>query len=144
MRRLCGGETHDSDCMSKEERERRRGQEQEANNSNNAGWGEQGPQSTHVLCDVRAGLLPLLGPKLTFLRGLVKFVPAAARLVCLSLVGSCLSRFANINFGPSMCHAGFLHIRVSEFAIAEALPETERSLRSRLLEGGTRRLFPKL
>ena len=49
MRGLCGGETHDSDCMSKEERERRRGQEQEANNSNNVGWGERRSQSPYSM-----------------------------------------------------------------------------------------------
>ena len=44
----------------------------------------------------------ILGPKLFFVRGLVIFVTAVARLVCLDLLGLCLSRFANINFGPSL------------------------------------------
>ena len=36
----------------------------------------------------------LLGPNLFFVRGLVKFVPAVARLFCLALPGSFLTMFA--------------------------------------------------
>ena len=45
--------------------------------------------------------LQILGPNLIFVCGLVKFFPAPARLVCPDLLGWCLSRSANINFGPS-------------------------------------------
>ena len=45
-----------------------------------------------------SGILPLI-----FVTGLVKFVTAVARLVCLDLLGLCLSHFANINSGPSTC-----------------------------------------
>ena len=44
----------------------------------------------------------VLGPKLILETGLVKFVTAAAGLVCPDLLGLCLSRSANIYFGPSM------------------------------------------
>ena len=43
----------------------------------------------------------ILGPKLFFVTGLVIFVTAVARLVCPDLLGQCLSRSANNNFGPS-------------------------------------------
>ena len=46
--------------------------------------------------------LLILGPKLIFVTGLVTFVTAVARLVCPDLLGYCLSRFENINFGPSI------------------------------------------
>ena len=39
---------------------------------------------------------------LIFVTGLVKFVTAVARLVCLELLGYCLSLSANIYFGPSI------------------------------------------
>ena len=45
--------------------------------------------------------MELLGPKKFFVTGLVNFVTAVARLVCLDLLGWCLSRSANIYFGPS-------------------------------------------
>ena len=38
---------------------------------------------------------------LIFITGLVKSIPAVSTLVCPDLFGSCLSRFANIYFGPS-------------------------------------------
>ena len=38
----------------------------------------------------------LLGPKLIFVTGLVKFVTAVAILVCPDMLGKCLSGFANI------------------------------------------------
>ena len=43
----------------------------------------------------------ILGPELIFVTGLVKFVPAVARLVCPDLLESCLVRFGNNNFEPS-------------------------------------------
>ena len=43
----------------------------------------------------------ILGPELIFVTGLVKCVTAVARLVCLDLLGQCLSCFASNNFGPS-------------------------------------------
>ena len=48
----------------------------------------------------------LLGPKLIFVTGLVNFVTAVARLVCPDLLGWCLSRSANIYFGPSILGGG--------------------------------------
>ena len=39
-------------------------------------------------------------PKKWLVGGLVKFVTAVARLVCLNLLGQCLSHFANHFFGP--------------------------------------------
>ena len=45
----------------------------------------------------------VLGPELIFATGLVKFVAAVARLVCLDLLGWCSSRFANTNSGPRTC-----------------------------------------
>ena len=42
----------------------------------------------------------VLGPKLFFVTGLVIFATAVARLVCPDLLGKCLSRSANIYFGP--------------------------------------------
>ena len=40
------------------------------------------PAYSHIQVDI-------LGPKLILVRGLVKFVPAVARLVCPDLLGSC-------------------------------------------------------
>ena len=102
MRGLCG-ESHDSDCRSKEEvEEKRRRGKKEANNSNNVGWGER----PHVL-------------------------------------SSAMSQFDIIGLLlPCAMQVFYISMSVSEFARADALPETERSLRSSLLERGRRLLFP--
>ena len=47
-----------------------------------------------------------VGPKLMFVRGLVKFVPAFARLFCQTCLGPARICFANINFRPSNVISG--------------------------------------